>query len=119
MKKFLILFLAIFTLGAASCTKPGPTEEEQTRLYANTFAREMMKGYYLWNQEIENDLISWKDTEEPIAKVKQVRYKDSSGKEIDRWTMLTDDFASFYGSVAGTGRRENASVPPFIFTAPL
>ena len=103
MKKILILFLAIFTLGAASCTKPGPTEEEQTRLYANTFARETIKGYYLWNKEIENDLISWKDTEEPIAKVEQVRYKDASGKEVDRWTMLTDDFASFYGSVAGTG----------------
>ena len=103
MKKIPILFLTILTLGAASCTKPGPTEEEQTRLYANTFAREMMKGYYLWNKEIENDLISWKDTEEPVDKVRQVRYKDASGKEIDRWTMLTDDFASFYGSVAGTG----------------
>jgi C-terminal processing protease CtpA/Prc len=99
------LLLAVLVLaGAASCTKPGPTEEEQTRLYANTFAREVMKVFYLWIKEIEDDFLIWKDTEEPIAKVKQVRYKDASGKDIDRWTMLTDDFASFYGSVSGNGQ---------------
>ena len=105
MKIFRILFLSVLLLaGASACSKPGPTEEEQTRLYANTFARDMMKAFYLWIKEIDKEFVAWKDTEEPIAKVKQVRYKDASGKDIDHWTMLTDDFASFYGDVSGNGQ---------------
>lgn len=106
MKNFQILFLTLLALCTA-CSKPpqeGPSEEAKTRLYANTFARNYMQIYYLWNKEVGKDLEAWKDSEEPIAKVEKVRYKDASGKDIDRWTMCTDDFDSFYGSVSGNGK---------------
>ena len=106
MKNFQILFLTLLALCTA-CSKPpqeGPSEEAKTRLYANTFARNYMQIYYLWNKEVGKDLEAWKDSEEPISKVEKVRYKDASGKDIDRWTMCTDDFESFYGSVSGNGK---------------
>ena len=106
MKNFQILFLTLLALCTA-CSKPpqeGPSEEAKTRLYANTFARNYMQIYYLWNKEVGKDLEAWKDSEEPIAKVEKVRYKDASGKDIDRWTICTDDFDSFYGSVSGNGK---------------
>ena len=118
MKKHLILpALLILGLCIAACDKqpaantnpdpdPTPSQEEvntkKTRLYVNTFARNYMDLYYLWNAEIEKDLKTWKDTEEPIGKVQKIRYKNAKGEDIDRWTMLTDDFDSFYGSVSGT-----------------
>ena len=102
MKRFRLFFLAVLALCTA-CTKPAqqPSEEEQTYLYVNTFARDYMRSWYLWNKEIAKDLDAWKDSEEPIAKVAAIRYKDASGKDIDRWTMVTDDYSSFYGSVSG------------------
>ena len=38
---------------------------------------------------------NWPTNEEPIAKVKSVRYAD------DRWTLLTDDYESLYGTITG------------------
>lgn len=78
------------------------TEQDKLYHYVNTFALNRMQTYYLWNQEIEDALKNWKDADEPIGKVKEVRYKDSAGNEIDRWTILTDEYASFLGSVSGT-----------------
>ena len=99
MKRIPILLLAVLSLCCA-CTKMD-TEESRTRLYVNTFARDYMSSWYLWNKEVAGDLDAWKDGDEPIAKVKQIRYKDAEGKDIDRWTMVTDDFSSFYGSISG------------------
>ena len=108
MKIKRIIFLSVLILaGAAACTKPvvpEPSDEAKTRLYANTFARNYMQIYYLWNKEVATALDAWKDTEEPISKVEKVRYKNAAGKDIDRWTMCTDDFDSFYGSVSGNGK---------------
>ena len=91
---------------SSSSTEPTQEEKEQQKLwtYANTFARNTMNLYYLWNKEIETGLKAWKDTEEPIAKVQKIRYKNAKGEDIDRWTMLTDDFESFYGSVSGNNK---------------
>ena len=117
MKKHLIL-LALLTLGLclAGCDKqpaanpepdPDPVlsqeevDAQKTRLYVNTFAHAYMDAYYLWNAEIRKDLDAWKETDEPIEKVQKIRYKNAKGEDIDRWTMLTDDFSSFYGSVTG------------------
>lgn len=106
--KIIRMFLpALLALCVAACTKPTQqslSDGEKTYLYANTFASNSMRLYYLWNQEIKAALDGWKTTEEPVAKVEKVRYKDASGKDIDRWTMLTDDFSSFYGSVSGNGK---------------
>ena len=96
----IFLFLSALSLCAAACSK-ADTEQEKTRLYVNTFARDYMKSWYLWNKEIGKDLDAWENTEDPIAKVAKIRYKDAKGDDIDRWTMVTDDFDSFYGSVSG------------------
>ena len=85
---------------------PAQSQKEQetlkTRLYVNTFARNYMDLYYLWNAEIAKDLEAWANTDDPIAKVQKIRYKNAKGEDIDKWTMVTDDFDSFYGSVSGT-----------------
>lgn len=79
----------------------GLTEaEKNTRLYVNTFGYNVMSLYYLWCDEIKPDLDEWDDTDEPIAKVKKIRYKQG-GKDVDRWTQMTNDFEGFTSSVAG------------------
>ena len=112
------MLLCVLSLGLGACTKqPGGQEgggEEpetvpddntlKTWRYAGIFARNAMNLYYLWQKEIESALTAWKEAEDPIAKVREIRYKDAAGKDIDRWTMMTDDYDSFYGSVAGNGK---------------
>lgn len=105
MKRFWILLLLLPLV--AGCHKNTPEEnpiDEETlsmRYYVNMFGFNVMSTYYLWNEEIAEALKTWATNEEPIEKIKAIRYKDASGKEIDRWTMMTDDFESFTSSVAG------------------
>ena len=114
MKKFLrslfsLLLTAALCAGISACGKndgngllPVETETEEqikeknTRKWVNLFAANMMDLYYLWTKEIADAIKAWKLTEEPISYLKDHRYKD------DRWSKITDDFASFYGSVSGT-----------------
>ena len=93
------------------CGKQVPDEywrlDDETRAqrnYVNTFAWNVMDSYYLWRDEIADALENWENWEEPIAKVAAIRYKDARGKDIDRWTRLTDDFASFTGGISGHTR---------------
>ena len=95
----------------SGCGKQVPDEyrelDEETRLqrkYVNTFAWNVMDAYYLWREEISPAMDRWKNWEEPIRKVADVRYKDAAGKDIDRWTMLTDDYASLVGGISGHTR---------------
>ena len=69
--------------------------------YAGFFAYNVMNDVYLWKEEISASLKTWKVNEDPIEKVNQLRYKDASGKEVDKWTMLTNDYESFTSSVSG------------------
>lgn len=119
LKKWSIGIVAVFLL-LSGCKKqpveeppvdttpdpPTQTVDENAKKYkhVNTFAWNLMNTYYLWRDEISAALKAWKDTEEPIQKVREVRYKDASGKDIDRWTMLTDDMESMQGSVSGHTR---------------
>ena len=104
--------IAVLALGlAAGCGKQVPDEyrqlDEETRAlrkHVNTFAWNVMDTYYLWRDEIAGALEKWQNWEEPIQKVSDVRYKDAAGKDIDRWTTLTDDFASLQGGVSGHTR---------------
>ena len=96
---------------AAGCGKQVPDEysqlDDETKLqrkYVNTFAWNTLDAFYLWRDEIAKDLEKWENWEEPIQKVADIRYKDASGKDIDRWTMLTDDYASLQGGVSGHTR---------------
>ena len=95
----------------SGCGKPAPDEysrlDPETRAqrrYVNTFAWNVMDTYYLWRDEIQDALDRWQNWEEPVAKVAEIRYKDAAGKDIDRWTMLTDDFAGLTGGVSGHTR---------------
>ena len=76
-------------------------ETRQERYYVNMFGFNVMSTYYLWTDEIASALKEWRTDADPVEKVREIRYKDASGKDIDRWTMLTDDFESFTGSIAG------------------
>ena len=108
--RWIIALLALSMLGSG-CRKQVPDEygqlDNETKLqrkYVNTFAWNVMDTYYLWRDEIAPALKKWQTWEEPIQKVADIRYKDAAGKDIDRWTMLTDDFASLVGGVSGHTR---------------
>lgn len=107
MNKYTHLFVLLcLALGLFSCRKENPENQggsgKAETYYINMFAFNTMNIYYLWNEEIEAGLGNWKTNEpDPIAKVQEIRYKDSNGKDIDKWTVLTDDFESFSSSVAG------------------
>ena len=108
--RWIIVLLALSVLGSG-CRKQAPDEysplDEETRQerkYVNTFAWNVMDTYYLWRDEIATALKKWQTWEEPIQKVAELRYKDAAGKDIDRWTLLTDDYASLQGDVSGHTR---------------
>ena len=79
-------------------------ETREQRQYVNMFAWNVMDTYYLWRDEISSAMDAWLNWEEPIAKIAAIRYKDADGKDIDRWTQLTDDFASMKGGISGHTR---------------
>lgn len=83
---------------------PEFNKEANTKKYVNIFTYNMVNTYYLWVDEsqVQSLLDSWDLTCDPVERLKAVRYKDSAGNEIDRWTQLTDDYKTFTSSVAGT-----------------
>ena len=105
------LFFLALCLVTPGCVKQTPDEyrrlDEETRTqrrYVNQFAWNVMDTYYLWRDEIASAMSAWKNWEEPIEKVAAVRYKDRAGKDIDRWTMLTDDLAAVQSGLSGHTR---------------
>ena len=113
-KKMLAMMLAVLFGGGIfmGCSDDAPVDEPgggskpqvQTDeiIYANQFGKEVLDLYYYWCDEISADLKNWdiRTTEDPIAKVDEIRYHEGE-KYIDKWTMLTDDMASFNSSVGG------------------
>lgn len=83
--------------------------------YVNTFAANCMHTYYLWSDEIASSLDAWDVHEDPIAKVEAIRYKDASGHEVDKWTMITDDFSSFSSSVSGVNTTYGCSLALYYY----
>lgn len=106
MRKYAFIFslfsalLLISGCGPDGKEKPEKEENLQWR-YANLFACNVMRSYYLWCGEIGPQLQTWEYSVEPMAKVREVRYKDAQGEDIDKWTMLTDDIDGLAGSAAG------------------
>lgn len=90
---------------SVSCNKTDTDIPGGELYYVNMFAYNTMDVYYLWNEEISSSLKEWNNTvkKDPITYLKDIRYKDSTGKDIDKWTMLTDDYENFSNSVAGIG----------------
>ena len=103
------LLLVLLLPLAFSCEQRPVVEEEpqsswqRTRNGVNYFAANCMSLYYLWADEVDGALQRWLSQEldtDPIAKVKAIRYK-KNGKEIDRWTEMTDDYGAMEASVGG------------------
>ena len=71
---------------------------------ADQYAIDVLGTYYLWNEEIEKDLrrLDPDTCRMPMDVVESIRYREG-GKEVDRWTILTDDLESFQNSVQGLG----------------
>ena len=76
------------------------TTEEQYN--ANIFAGTSLEIFYYWNKEISNDLskLNPETNTDPITTVNEIRYHEGD-TEVDKWTMLTDDFESFNSSLEG------------------
>ena len=108
MRTKLTILLALM-LAASACTKHTPQEDpspsdahsEETLYYANMFAFNMMNGYYLWRDDMVEEIESWTYEDDPVQKVADLRYRDSSGKLIDKWTRMMEDMRPFEGSVTG------------------
>ena len=75
-----------------------PSKEEAERTAVNIFAYNTLNVYYLWNEEISGSFGEWTTDEDPVEKVYKIRYKDASGKDIDRWTMVTDRYSEMVSS---------------------
>ena len=107
-RKAWIIGLAAGALLLSGCGKQWPDEyrlmDEETkalRKYVNTFAWNVMDTYYLWREEISPAMDAWQTWEEPVQKVADIRYKDAAGNDIDRWTLLTDDYDAVKGGISG------------------
>jgi len=69
--------------------------------YSNFFAKNAMQTYYLWTKEVSGKLEDWRNAGDPSAQVLDARYRDASGREVDRWTQFIPDFRAFQSSVEG------------------
>ena len=100
---FILALAVIFT--TSSCTdvrNDSPDQQKALTLkYVNQFAYNVMALYYFWVDEVSKGIQSWMSDDDPKEKVKQVRYKDADGNDIDRWTQVTDDYQTFVNSVDG------------------
>lgn len=108
MKRLLFIPALLCMLLCSGCGKndddnawKGLSKDDQALYFINEFAFNMVSTYYLWNNEIKDDLSKWTYNAEPISKVREIRYKDKDGSEIDRWTQMTSDYETFQGSVSG------------------
>ena len=67
-------------------------------------SRDVLNTYYLWTSEIAGDLprLDPDTCLDPVGVVREIRYH-AAGREVDHWTVLTDDFDSFTSSMQGLG----------------
>ena len=79
----------------------GPTTQIRQ---ADVFAQNALGIYYLWAKEIDSDLdqLSPSTCTDPVSVVRKIRYHVDN-KEVDHWTVLTDDLKSMTNSVEGLG----------------
>ena len=103
-----VLWAAV-TLALAGCVGTANADKKDDAptpevAKADQYAIDVLGSYYLWNEEVEKDLVRLDpDTcRMPMEVVKSIRYREG-GKEVDRWTVLTDDLKSFQNSVQGLG----------------
>lgn len=119
LKKYAWLLMAILLpVGFVACSdsdeplnpvEPPQQEEEEEQVdayqdeeaYANFFAYNVMSDVYLWSQDITDALKAWTVTGDPIKAVANARYKDESGEDIDKWTVMTGAYTEMVGGTDG------------------
>ena len=107
MKRILSYLLLAVLLVPMGCTEDPleePKDNQGIRYYGNLFAYNIMKTYYLWEAEVSEGFASWTYGEDPVEKVKSMRYKDSAGNPVDKWTTLYEDCSSFERAVTGNAK---------------
>lgn len=104
---FLVALCLIGTFTSCSSDKKedfiiDPTEPEANKeiAYAAQFANDVLSDVYLWSNEITPSLSQLLKSSDPITTVKEIRYHNN-GKEVDKWTTLTNDYKSFTSSMMG------------------
>lgn len=116
------LAVALMCLGCiiASCSKEesvsleplpehnqeGATEEQMQNYYVNIFAYNEMNLYYLWVDEpqVQAKMSSWMLFDDPKKTIADIRFKDSAGKDIDRWTTMVDNYGETVSGFDGVGK---------------
>lgn len=109
LKKYVWLLVAVLLpIGFVACSdsddpvkEDGDVVYQDEKAYANFFAYNVMNDVYLWKQDITSALNSWKILTDPVEAVAKARYKDQLGKDIDKWTLMTDDYTGMTGSTDG------------------
>ena len=109
MKKYIgILLACLLPLGFVACSDDDAPEKEPVVLpddddkeedkpdyytfseaYINQFCYEQMAYYYLWWKDIQNDIGQWLLGDDPIEKVRSVRYEE------DEWSMAIEDIKPY------------------------
>ena len=112
MKRFFCILALGFCLLLSSCgwmlmevvdhNAHSIPEGKSQAYYVNLFGAGVMSVYYLWCDEIKDGLEKWDAFGDPAETVKTIRYKDSEGNDIDRWTQMFDNYTEMTASVAGT-----------------
>lgn len=71
--------------------------------YANMFGKDALETFYVWNEEIRDDLNQWniETNNDPIGTFDRIRYHEGE-KYIDKWSMLTNDITSVTSEMNGT-----------------
>ena len=79
------------------------TEAEQKNYYLNTFVVNSMDQYYLWidDPQVSAKMDKWLITDDPVTTLKEVRYKDWTGEDVDRWTRMLDSYEETVDSFDG------------------
>ena len=118
LKKYAwLLLMGLLPLGFVACSdddepakeviipdEPDEPENEvyqDSKVYANAFAYNVMNDVYLWKQDITDALDAWNFSSDPIETVAKVRYKNSAGEDVDKWTMMTESYTEMVGGVNG------------------
>lgn len=118
--RYLYLILSLIAIGImTSCQDEDPrelivmpentpdesqlTDAELKNYYINTFAANSMDQYYLWIDEpqVAEKMDKWILTADPVTTIKDIRYKDWSGMDIDRWTRMLDSYEETVDSFDG------------------
>lgn len=118
--RYLYLILSLIAIGImTSCQDEDPrelivmpentpdesqlTDAELKNYYINTFAANSMDQYYLWIDEpqVAEKMDKWILTADPVTTIKDIRYKNWSGLDIDCWTRMLDNYEETADSFDG------------------